>query len=179
MLRQRVLATLSARRVSAIAPAVARVHTTVARARGTASSPLRPTIARTPLVSVIRTPKPQFRVLATKGDGKSLQRRSIFARALIRTFTFCGFATLTISGAVIAFFIYDASTYKEEADESDLIVPQLALNPRRGGPKNLPLAEILVCVLGCQGGGCNVVADGTDRSMMIAKRRISSWISHD
>jgi NADH dehydrogenase len=143
MLRQRILTTASARRV--ITPTVSRIYTTVARR--TALSPLRPTITRTPVFSSIRTPKPQFRVLATKKDAKPLQQRSKLVRALYKTFTFCGFATLTIGGAVVAFFVYDASTYKEDPDETDLAVPQMALAPRIGGPKNLPIAEILVSVL--------------------------------
>jgi len=42
-------------------------------------------------------------------------------------------------GAVVAFFIYDASTYKETPFEEDIHVSALALNPVRGGPKNLPI----------------------------------------
>jgi len=49
-----------------------------------------------------------------------------------------------VAGLVIAFFIYDASTYKEQAEGYDIGVSELALNPKRGGPKNLPIAEALV-----------------------------------
>lgn len=45
---------------------------------------------------------------------------------------------------VVGFFLYDASTYKETLDRSDIRVSQLALNPPRGGPKNLPIAEVLI-----------------------------------
>lgn len=48
------------------------------------------------------------------------------------------------TGLVIAFFIYDASTYKEDAHTEDVPVSELALNPRRGGPKNLPIADYFV-----------------------------------
>lgn len=44
----------------------------------------------------------------------------------------------------MAFFVYDASTYKESLSSEDIPVSELALNPRRGGPKNLPIAEHLV-----------------------------------
>lgn len=44
----------------------------------------------------------------------------------------------------MAFFIYDASTYRESLSYSDIPVSVSALNPRRGGPKNLPIAEVLV-----------------------------------
>lgn len=42
---------------------------------------------------------------------------------------------------MIAFFIYDASTYHTEAECRELEIPSLALNPRRGGPKNLPITD--------------------------------------
>jgi NADH dehydrogenase len=51
---------------------------------------------------------------------------------------------MTVTGLVVALFLYDASTYKDEADKEDIGVSDLALNPRRGGPKNLPIAEVLV-----------------------------------
>ena len=54
-------------------------------------------------------------------------------------------ASLTVVGVgVIAFFIYDASTYKEYRTHSDIDVSQLALQPRRGGPKDLPIAEFYI-----------------------------------
>lgn len=47
--------------------------------------------------------------------------------------------------AITLFFIYDASTYKEgNQDNGDISVGQLALQPRRGGPKNLPIADVLI-----------------------------------
>ncbi|PSN62334.1 hypothetical protein BS50DRAFT_578142 [Corynespora cassiicola Philippines] len=52
---------------------------------------------------------------------------------------------VTVSGAlVVAFFLYDASTYKEGGLAEDIPVSELALNPRRGGPKNLPIADHFV-----------------------------------
>jgi NADH dehydrogenase len=48
------------------------------------------------------------------------------------------------TGLVLAFFIYDASTYKEDSGAEDIPVSEFALNPRRGGPKNLPIAEHFV-----------------------------------
>lgn len=44
----------------------------------------------------------------------------------------------------MAFFIYDASTYREDCSFSDIPVSEKALTPRRGGPKNLPIAEEFV-----------------------------------
>lgn len=51
---------------------------------------------------------------------------------------------LISGGLVVAFFVYDASTYKDQADIEDIPVSELALNPRRGGPKNLPIADHFV-----------------------------------
>lgn len=45
---------------------------------------------------------------------------------------------------MVAFFIYDASTYKELSGIYDVPVSAHALDPPRGGPKNLPIADILV-----------------------------------
>ncbi|KAF1919555.1 hypothetical protein BDU57DRAFT_512699 [Ampelomyces quisqualis] len=47
-------------------------------------------------------------------------------------------------GLVVAFFIYDATTYNEDPTATDIPVSQLALTPRRGGPKNLPIADHFV-----------------------------------
>ncbi|KAI1938562.1 hypothetical protein LOZ66_003365 [Ophidiomyces ophidiicola] len=51
---------------------------------------------------------------------------------------------LVSAGIVLAFFIYDASTYANDPLVEDVPVSEIALNPRRGGPKNLPIADALV-----------------------------------
>ncbi|KAF2241071.1 hypothetical protein BU26DRAFT_186924 [Trematosphaeria pertusa] len=52
---------------------------------------------------------------------------------------------VAVSGAlVVAFFIYDYTTYKEDPQTQDIPVSELALNPRRGGPKNLPIVDYFV-----------------------------------
>lgn len=45
---------------------------------------------------------------------------------------------------IVGFFLYDATTYNEDPIAGDIPVSELALNPRRGGPKNLPIAEHFV-----------------------------------
>ena len=72
-----------------------------------------------------------------------VKQRGRIARALFKTFAFCGFAVVTTTGLIVAFFLYDASTYKDEIEAQDIPIPEIALNPRRGGPKNLPIAEYL------------------------------------
>lgn len=95
--------------------------------------------------------KSQARVLATSaptlGSARATVLKRRIARTLYKTATFTGFAGLTVAGLVVAFFIYDASTYKNEVDSYDVGVSELAMNPRRGGPKNLPIAETLVLTL--------------------------------
>jgi len=60
---------------------------------------------------------------------------------LYRFFAFTGLTVSVVGAAVIAFFIYDASTYNVDPNVSEVPVSEYALNPRRGGPKNLPIAE--------------------------------------
>ncbi|RMD41359.1 hypothetical protein DV735_g3769, partial [Chaetothyriales sp. CBS 134920] len=65
-------------------------------------------------------------------------------RFFYRLFAWTGIFII-VSGALIAgFFIYDASTYHEADTVTDIPVSEAALFPRRGGPKNLPIAEVLV-----------------------------------
>jgi len=61
-----------------------------------------------------------------------------------RTAAWFGSSVVIIGGTVIAFFLYDASTYHTHAVADEIAVSQLALNPRRGGPKNLPILEACI-----------------------------------
>lgn len=71
-------------------------------------------------------------------------KRSRLFRFVYRTFAFVG-AFIVVSGVtVLAFFAFDASTYREDPSSVDVPISEFALNPRRGGPKNLPIAEHLV-----------------------------------
>lgn len=75
---------------------------------------------------------------------KEIKVKSPAARFLLRTFAWLGITITVGATAVIGFFVYDAFTYKGEPDCSDIPVSELALKPRRGGPKNLPIAEVLI-----------------------------------
>lgn len=55
-----------------------------------------------------------------------------------------GISITVFTIGVAAFFAYDASTYKDGCDFGDISVAKLALQPHRGGPKNLPIAEIFI-----------------------------------
>ncbi|OAQ97772.1 hypothetical protein LLEC1_00553 [Akanthomyces lecanii] len=78
-------------------------------------------------------------------SGKPLpQRQSWTLNFCYRMMAWVG-TSIAVGGILVtAFFVYDASTYKEGADAGDITVGQLALQPRRGGPKNLPIADVLI-----------------------------------
>ncbi|KAK6363474.1 hypothetical protein TWF730_000906 [Orbilia blumenaviensis] len=115
---------------------------------------VRPTAAtRTPLACnsnpLIRRQSPilnQVRRYAdeTKANGKIKKPRGRIFKAIIRTLTTLGFIGAVFGGTLICFFIYDATTYNEDPEAMDVPVSELALNPERGGPKNLPIARVLV-----------------------------------
>ena len=70
--------------------------------------------------------------------------RSRFLHYAYRGFASLGLFIVISGGLVVAFFIYDATTYSEDPAISDIPVSEYALSPRRGGPKNLPIAEYFV-----------------------------------
>ena len=71
-------------------------------------------------------------------------KRGPVFRFFYRTFAYSGAFILIVGGLVVAFFIYDATTYREDLSYTDIPVSYEALYPRRGGPKNLPIADVLV-----------------------------------
>ncbi|KAB8218464.1 hypothetical protein BDV33DRAFT_175360 [Aspergillus novoparasiticus] len=81
---------------------------------------------------------------STAPESTDASRKSSFRNAFFKTFAYCGFFIVMSGAAVVAFFIYDATTYREHSSAEDIPVSELALNPRRGGPKNLPVADVLV-----------------------------------
>lgn len=70
--------------------------------------------------------------------------RGRFATFLYRLAAYTGGFILVCGGLIVAFFAYDASTYRDTLSYSDCPVSMSALEPRRGGPKNLPIAQVLV-----------------------------------
>ncbi|KAI4205408.1 MAG: hypothetical protein LQ350_000451 [Teloschistes chrysophthalmus] len=96
---------------------------------------------RDPLLSCSRTKLQSLRQISTKQ--LPLQRGPVF-RFFYRFFAYTGGFILVAGGLVLAFFIYDASTYREDLSYTDIPVSTEALYPRKGGPKNLPIADTLV-----------------------------------
>lgn len=93
--------------------------------------------------SRLRFPHPLLQLRAASTT-PVLKQRGRFGRLVIRSFTWLGIFVAVSGGLVLAFFIFDASTYREDPNSHDLDVSEYALNPRRGGPKNLPIADHFV-----------------------------------
>lgn len=72
------------------------------------------------------------------------QRRSWLVNFAYRSAALLGGSFIIFSVGVGAFFLYDASTYREDPSYRDIQVSEIALSPRRGGPKNLPIAEVQI-----------------------------------
>lgn len=72
------------------------------------------------------------------------QRRSWTLNFLYRTSAWLGGSVVFVGVAVLGFFLFDASTYREDLSYRDIQVSEIALSPRRGGPKNLPIAEVQI-----------------------------------
>jgi NADH:ubiquinone reductase (H+-translocating) len=89
-----------------------------------------------------RSPYPfQIRFISGKPLPKSRSRILSF---IYRSAAWLGGSVVIIGIGIIGFFLYDASTYREDLTYTDINVSDLALSPRLGGPKNLPIAEVLL-----------------------------------
>jgi hypothetical protein len=69
---------------------------------------------------------------------------SPFIRFFIRGCFYIGIFVGGVFTLIIGFFLYDASTYSELPQIEDIHTSSLALEPRIGGPKNLPIVEHFV-----------------------------------
>ncbi|KAL8701636.1 MAG: hypothetical protein Q9224_000414, partial [Gallowayella concinna] len=86
--------------------------------------------------------KPRFlRPISTK---PLPHRHGPLFRFIYRSLVYTGGFVLVFGVLVVGFFVYDASTYREDLSYTDIPVATEALYPRKGGPKNLPIADTLV-----------------------------------
>lgn len=85
-----------------------------------------------------------IRLASTDVQGPPVKRSSRAFRALYRTFAWLGIFIVVSGGLVVAFFIYDYTTYVDDPEDAEIPISEFALNPRIGGPKKLPIAEHLV-----------------------------------
>ncbi|EFW99260.1 NADH-ubiquinone oxidoreductase [Grosmannia clavigera kw1407] len=88
--------------------------------------------------------KPTTTTTSEPSPPSKLPRRLSIARIFYLTLAWFGGSIAFVGLGVVAFFLYDATTYKESADYDEVDVSDLALNPRRGGPKNLPIYEVQI-----------------------------------
>ncbi|PSK38090.1 External alternative NAD(P)H-ubiquinone oxidoreductase B1, mitochondrial [Elsinoe australis] len=72
------------------------------------------------------------------------RRQGRIVRVIYKTFAWLGISVVVFSGCIVAFFVYDYTTYEEDPGALDIPISEFALNPRKGGPKNLPVADHLV-----------------------------------
>lgn len=111
-------------------------------ARKVSTNPKRPLLAITNQTRWSRLPTTQSIRFVS---GKPLpQGRSKAINFLYRTAALLGGSLIVLGVGVIGFFVYDATTYREDLSYSDICISELALSPRRGGPKNLPIAEVQI-----------------------------------
>lgn len=90
------------------------------------------------------TIRPNSTATPKNNNNESIAQRFRIKNIIFKSFAYCGFFIVMSGAVVVAFFIYDATTYREGPSAEDIPVSELALNPRYGGPKNLPVAEVLV-----------------------------------
>lgn len=72
------------------------------------------------------------------------QTRSRARRIIGRIFVYTGVFAIGSLAVITGFFIYDATTYLRDEGVEDIRVSERALYPRRGGPKNLPIADVFI-----------------------------------
>ena len=93
----------------------------------------------------LQRPKLQYiRFASTVETVAPAKSKSRILHYCYRGLAMIGFFIIISGGLVVAFFIYDASTYQDDPGSFDIPVSEYALNPRRGGPKNLPIAEYFI-----------------------------------
>ncbi|RDL30483.1 putative external NADH-ubiquinone oxidoreductase 2, mitochondrial [Venustampulla echinocandica] len=93
--------------------------------------------------ALLRAPRPQPNIRFL--SGKSLpQGRLWILNFAYRSAAWFGGTIVILGAGVVAFFLYDASTYRETSSYQDIHVAENALSPIRGGPKNLPIYDIQI-----------------------------------
>lgn len=100
---------------------------------------------RRPLVRSLDTrhhPSPhQLRRTSNTTDS---QTKNKVKKIIGRIFAYTGVFAIGSLAVIAGFFVYDATTYLRDERVEDIPVSERALYPRRGGPKNLPIAEVFV-----------------------------------
>ena len=103
-----------------------------------------------PATQSLRSLLPTIRLHVRAISTKPLPTRGPIFHFFYRFFAYAGGFILVSGGLVVAFFLYDASTYHEIPVVGDVPVSLSALNPPRGGPKNLPIIDALIDCDDCE-----------------------------
>lgn len=84
-----------------------------------------------------------------KNTSKGVYLKSMMPLNKVFKYTLISFGAvgMTVSVSLLGFFIYDSTTYPENTWE-DVFSPDEILNPKRGGPENLPIMETNLDKLG-------------------------------
>ncbi|KAL6710187.1 hypothetical protein ACN47E_009978 [Coniothyrium glycines] len=115
------------------------------RALSSSASPSRPSKRPRPASEHARQPYSHPCSIARLLSTKPLPgQKSRAVRYVYRTAAILGSFVAVTGVLVVAFFVYDAFTYQDDPVATDIPVSELALNPRKGGPKNLPIADHFV-----------------------------------
>ncbi|KAI1437980.1 pyridine nucleotide-disulfide oxidoreductase-domain-containing protein [Xylaria sp. CBS 124048] len=87
---------------------------------------------------------PPYQAARTLFGRRLSRRRSRFLRFTYRSAAILGTGVGFVAVLFAGFFVYDYTTYKEPIPIGDANVSEAALNPPRGGPKNLPILQALL-----------------------------------
>lgn len=77
-------------------------------------------------------------------QGKPVLQQSRSLSFVFKVAAWLGISVTVASAGIVGFFLYDASTYREDLSQRNIEISDLALILRTGGPKNLPIAEVLM-----------------------------------
>jgi NADH dehydrogenase len=94
-------------------------------------------------LKLISLSRPSARSLTDKAPPTKKPRGRIFS-FISKSIFYLGIFGAGSALLIVGFFLYDASTYKEAPSIESVPVSSLALTPRVGGPKNLPIVEHFV-----------------------------------
>lgn len=104
----------------------------------------RPQLAASPQLQNALKSNAWRRYAASDATAKAVTEKPRLVRLAYRGLAFLGTFSLITGALIVGFFIYDATTYREDPAIEDIPVSELALHPRRGGPKNLPIVDAFI-----------------------------------
>lgn len=95
-----------------------------------------------PLTSILQRPSSAMRMYSTKPNSE--KKKGGFFQATKVVLGWCGVIVAVPVGYFVAFMIYDSTTYQGGPLVTDVAIPIDSLHLKRGGPKNLPIADSFI-----------------------------------